>query len=66
MTQLKKIQRVKMLKTRAPKKIPNGSIGGVIGPKDIRKYGLHLVEFDCGFAAFVTPDEVEIINNEGR
>jgi len=55
------IQRVKMLKTLAPKEIPNGSIGTAMDGRDIKERGLHYVEFDCNYAAYVYPHEVEKI-----
>ena len=55
------MQRVRMLKTLAPKEIPNGSIGTVKCQCSIKENGLHYVEFDCGFAAFVFNCEVEKI-----
>jgi hypothetical protein len=50
-----------MLKTHAPKEIPNGSIGTVKDGRDIDERGLHYVEFDCNFAAYVYCHEVEKI-----
>lgn len=55
------IQKVKMLKTHAPKEIPNGSIGTTVDGRDIKEQGLHHVEFDFGFAAYVFSYEVEKI-----
>ena len=55
------LQRVKMLKTHAPKEIPNDSIGTVMDGQDIEEPGLHYIEFDCNFAAYVYNHEVEKI-----
>ena len=56
------MQKVKMIKTLS-KKIPNGSIG-IVNGSDIRKPGLHLVEFSCGYAAYVYNHEVEELKDE--
>ena len=55
----KMTQRVKMLKTLAPKEIPNGSIGTVKDDHNIEEPGLHLVEFDCNWTAYVYGHEVK-------
>ena len=61
MGETKIMERVKMIKTLAPKEIPNGSIGTVKCQCSIKKNGLHYVEFDCGWAAYVYGHEVEKI-----
>lgn len=63
-----KNQRVRMLKTRAPDKIPNGSIGEVRPiwrgkPGKIYERGLSAVIFGK-HVAYVYPDEVEVVEDK--
>ncbi len=56
------MQRVTMIQTLDPDKIPNGSTGTVIGKHDISGPGLHHIQFDCGYHAYVYPGEVVASN----
>lgn len=49
--------RVKMLKTRDPNKVPNGSVG--FAYDDITLPGLHAALFGGDILVYVYPDEVE-------
>jgi hypothetical protein len=53
--------RVMMTKSLDPNQIPNGTRGKVIDGTDPSASGLHAVWFECGWAAYVYPHEVEIL-----
>ena len=58
--------KVKMLKTKSPDEIPNGTIGYVCDGRDIHEPGLHAVYFAFDKIAYVYSDEVSVLEEYGK
>jgi hypothetical protein len=56
---------VRMLKTKQPDLIPNGTFGRVLSSASIEENGLHLVDFN-GYKIPVYKHEVELIKTKDR
>lgn len=61
----KKAIYVRMLKTKDPEHIPNGSFGKVLSSASIEENGLHLVDFN-GYKVPVYKHEIELVKRKDK